>query len=198
MKKSIFIAVLGMAAVAAYGQGKIDFSNYGGTSSPTVNYPSNVNGGVTVGSSFYAELYYYVGATALDIPTSTSQMTALTTDKPLFGSSLGGSYTGADGTPGSGWFEGGIVQIPGVTSANNLFTSFAIYVSNDPALAGFTSIFQYPTSASASAGATSMAAAFGSGGGTLLTLLPVPEPTTLALAGLGGLASLVAFRRKQA
>jgi hypothetical protein len=27
---------------------------------------------------------------------------------------------------------------------------------------------------------------------------PVPEPTTLALAGLGGLASLVALRRKQA
>jgi hypothetical protein len=25
----------------------------------------------------------------------------------------------------------------------------------------------------------------------------VPEPTTLALAGLGGLASLMAFRRKQ-
>ena len=32
----------------------------------------------------------------------------------------------------------------------------------------------------------------------LLRGLAVPEPTTLALAGLGGLASLVALRRKQA
>ena len=31
-----------------------------------------------------------------------------------------------------------------------------------------------------------------------LVLAPVPEPATLALAGLGGLASLVALRRKQA
>jgi PEP-CTERM motif len=30
------------------------------------------------------------------------------------------------------------------------------------------------------------------------TIASVPEPTTLALAGLGGLASLVALRRKQA
>lgn len=193
MKKSIFIAVLGMAAVAAYGQGKIDFSNYGGTSSPTVNYP---NGGVTVGSSFYAQLYYYVGTGVTDVPTSVGQMTLLGSVKPLFGSSLGG--TGADGAPGSGYFEGGVVTIPGVTSANNTFTSFDIFISNDPALAGYTGIFTYATSASAQSGATSMAAAFGSGGGTLLTLLPVPEPTTLALAGLGGLASLVAFRRKQA
>ena len=29
-----------------------------------------------------------------------------------------------------------------------------------------------------------------------LTLTPAPEPTTLALAGLGGIASLVAFRRR--
>jgi len=43
-----------------------------------------------------------------------------------------------------------------------------------------------------------LVAGFMNGGPTELTLSPVPEPTTLALAGLGGLASLVALRRKQA
>jgi hypothetical protein len=41
-------------------------------------------------------------------------------------------------------------------------------------------------------------AGFMAGGPSELTLTAVPEPTTLALAGLGGLASLVALRRKNA
>lgn len=145
MKKSIFIAVLGMASVAAYGQGKIDFSNYGGTSSPVVTYGagSGAKTGLTVGSSFTAQLLYYVGASALDIPSSTAQMTALASPLPAFGTSLGGTATGVDGASSSGWFEGGVITIPGVTTSNFGFVSFEILASNG-SFAGHSSIFQSP------------------------------------------------------
>jgi hypothetical protein len=196
MKKSIFIAVLGMSAcVVAYGQGKIDFSNYGGTSSPTVKYGAGTGAkqGQTIGSSFTAQLYYYVGTSALDVPTSYAQFTSsFATPLPAFGTTVNGS--GADNAALSGWFEGGVVQVPGITAANAGFTSFYILASNGAGISGDSAIFSAPVSASASSGATTMAQAVT--GWTVTTA--VPEPTTLALAGLGGLASLIALRRKQA
>jgi len=202
MKKSIFAAVLGMAAVAAYGQGKIDFGNYlTGPTDPTVKYAnSNVptgKAGLTVGGEFSAQLLYYVGASALDIPSSTSQMSLLT----ISGASPVGFNAGADGAVYTGYFEGGAVQIPGVTGGTSGFVSFAIEAFNGTSYAnstigGISSIFQSPTTATSSSGV----GGFTPGSWqtfTVQNLGPVPEPTTLALAGLGGLASLVALRRKQ-
>jgi len=200
MKKNIFIAVLGMGvAGAAYGQGKIDFSNYAGSSSPTVNYAaSNVpagKAGLTIGSSFVAALYYYVGTGASDKPTLLSQMSAYGAPFPKFGTSLGGTATGLDGAPGSGWFEGGVVQIPGVTGANYNFCSFLVEAYNGASLGassvgGMSAIFQALTTSSPASGVPNMAAP----GFTVQN--QVPEPTTMALGGLG-LAALMLFRRKQ-
>jgi PEP-CTERM motif len=207
MKRSIFIAVLGMGAAAtAFGQGKVDFSNYTGSNAPKVKYSSNAavvpagKAGQTIGSSFSAALLYYVGTSALDIPTQSSQLTPFGGAFPLFGTSLGG--TGADNTAYTGWFEGGIITIPGVTGSNSGFVSFEVEAFNSASYAaatirGISSIFQSPTTSSSQ----------GSAGGftpgswqsfTVQNVAAVPEPTTLALAGLGGLASLVMLRRKNA
>jgi len=193
MKRSIFIAVLGMAsATVAFGQGKIIFSNYTSTSAPKVKFAAN---GLAVGAEVNAELAYYVGTSALDIPASLAQMTLAPTTIDAFGLAGGD----ADGSAYAGWFTGSTFQVPNVTGANNDFVSFEVLAFEGSSFAGATisghsSIFQSPTSGSAGAGAPGMVP----GSWQNFTVSAVPEPTTLALAGLGGLASLVALRRKKA
>jgi len=193
MKRNIFIAVLGMGSMAvAFGQGQIDFSNYTSTSAPKVTY-----NGVSLGASYNAELLYYVGATSLDIPASAAQMTLLSSSLTPFGLQGGD----ADGSTYAGWFEGGLVTIPGITTANKGFVSFEVLAFNTSSyatatIAGNSKIFQSPVTGTSS----DSPGEFTPGSWQSFTVAPVgpvPEPTTLALAGLGGLASLVALRRKQ-
>jgi PEP-CTERM motif len=191
MKRNIFIAVLGMGSMAvAYGQGQVDFSNYTSSSAPKVTF-----GGVTIGDTFNAELLYYVGTSASDKPTSAAQMTTLASSVVPFGLAGGD----ANGSTYAGWFEGGLVTIPGVSAANNLFVSFEILAFQGASYAnatvlGNSSIFQSPVTGTS----LDSPGGFTPGSWQNFTVQAVPEPTTLALAGLGGLASLVALRRKQA
>jgi len=203
MKRSIFIAVLGMAsATVAFGQGKIVFSNYTSSTAPKMSFSSNPAlapagaAGKTLGAEVSAELAYYVGTSATDIPTSLAQMTLAPTTIGPFGLAGGD----ADGSAYAGWFTGSTFQVPGVTGANNLFESFDVlaFIGSSYANAsyrGLSSIFQSPTSASSGGSTPPMVAGAWQ---SSLTVSAVPEPTTLALAGLGGLASLVALRRKKA
>jgi hypothetical protein len=202
MKRSIFIAVLGMGSAAvAFGQGKIDFSNYTSPSAPKVTF--NANGaldpvpgdaGLSVGSGVNAELAYYVGTSVSDVPTSLAQMTLLSSSIVSFGLAGGD----ANGSTYAGWFEGGVVTIPGVTSANNNFESFEVLAFvgstySGASYAGNSSIFQSPTTATSSSGVPG----FVPGSWQNFTVQAVPEPTTLAIAGLGS-AALLALRRKKA
>jgi hypothetical protein len=202
MKRNIFIAVLGMgASLAAYGQGQINFSNYlTGPSDPIITH-----NGQGLGSEYLAGLAYYVGTSALDVPTSLGQMTIFNfsdtagDSAPVaFGLGAGGV---TDGSKYSGWYNGGTVTVPGITSANNTFVSFEVLAYNgasyaSSAISGHSAIFQAPVTGSATAQVGGFAP--GAWNSFTVTTAAVPEPTTLALAGLGGLASLVALRRKQA
>ena len=206
MKRSIFIAVLGMvSASAAFGQGKIIFSNYLSSTAPKIKYNTNAalvpatKAGLAVGSGVTAGLMYYVGTSSSDIPTSLAQMT-LATVTSVFGTGSGAQN--ADGGSAAGWFTGSVYQVPGVTASNNLFVSFDIlaYIGATYAGAtysGFSSIFQTPTTVASGSGNIAMNPGAWQNF-TIQSVAPVPEPATLALAGLGGLASLVALRRKKA
>jgi hypothetical protein len=186
MKKSIFIAVLGLGfVVASYGQGNINFQNYYSSTQTTgVSYGSGPSAGLFAGPEISAILLY--GAST---DTSVSQMTPLASSSTPFG--LGAAtQPGAIGT-GAGWFSGGTFLIPG--AAGGTFT-FAIEAIGTGYI-GYSSIFTGATQATSTSPVPNIPAGLEQ---SSFVVNPVPEPTTLALAGLGGLASLVAFRRKQA
>jgi len=211
MKKSLVLGILGLtaAAVSSYGQGAMFLDNY---LASTFN-PIAVQGGGLAGAGFTVQLYYNptvnvntVGSVATD-PTGIADPTT-----------LGGGLVAATGL-------GSTATLPanGLASLNGYFYSgqtFAIQASGTPG--SFTLMVvayngsSYDTSTmrghSAAVYGLSVAPQFaGSGGadigtffpeGTSLANLPmfsvkpVPEPTTLALGGLGGLALLL-LRRKQ-
>ena len=198
------MAVLGMGAViTVHGQGKILFSNYFSSSSPKVTWgggtPPTLQG-LAVGSEFNAELAFYVGISASDVPTSTLQMTLAPTIICAFGlATPSNSPENADGGVYAGWFAGSVFQVPGVTPANHDFVSFEVLAFEGSsfegaAISGLSSIFQSPTSATSASPLPS----FVQGSWQNFSIEEIPEPGTLTLTDLGGLASLVMLRRKKA
>jgi len=186
MKKSILIAILGVTASAAtsFGQGYIAFTSYlanGGAGALTTFQDS----GLPVTGAYTAELYYALGTVTDPVGGNpSSPISGLFTAVP-------GSITAYDAN-GDGYFQGGTAIMPTYTSGP---ISFEIWATG-PLGSGRSGAFTESIIASS---ASSPVTNFGDNGpGMPSFVVSVPEPTTLALAGLGGLASLVAFRRKQA
>jgi hypothetical protein len=200
MKKSIFIAVLGVAAVAAtssYGQGYVDFSSYlanGGVGATT----SQFVGGALIGTPYVATLYYAFGTVA--DPVNETSANSITSPVGAGFTLLGGlsaAYANS-GQSTPGYFDGGVAVIPGYVSGA---ISFEIVATgpNELGRSGAWTEFN-PITGAGIANSSGVPVSFFGDNGVMPNFLvaPVPEPTTLALAGLGGLASLVALRRKQA
>jgi hypothetical protein len=209
MKRSIIAAILGVAGSVAttYGQGIVQFNNYishsfnpvvttlgANVDSPTVEVAlfyvlGNVSGDTT--SAFLTAAGSAV-ATAFIDPTANA-------GGSYGGTGPGGYYNGPVATL-AGWTTGATATFmveawdstAGATFANSALTgTSALWTeTGDPSLPGGLSGYGIiPTS-------------LGSPAEPMFTGMPtlvvsVPEPTALALAGLGGLASLMAFRRKQ-
>jgi len=179
MKKSILIAVLGVAACAAtsYGQGYVVMNSYSANNGAGA---ITTSGGVPVNGTWTAELYFALGtvtdSAGLGLPSSA--FTAIPS-----------SLVNYDAN-GDGYFQlSSTVIVPGYSSGAISFeivTDGTIYHSGS---------FTETTLQNSAASSPNL---FGDNGPGMPNLvIPVPEPTTLALAGLGGLASLVALRRKQ-
>jgi hypothetical protein len=191
MKKSIFIAVLGVAASVAssYGQGYIAFNSYSAnTGNGAIALAAD---GVTPLNGYTADLYFALG----------------TVTDPVNGdwkSPVSGAFTdvGLVGvTYANGYIFGPTAILPGYSTGPISFEVVAFngssYLDPSTTFRGRSGAFTESTIANS---ASSPVTFFGDNGPGMpnFQVAPVPEPTTLALAGLGGLASLVAFRRKQA
>jgi hypothetical protein len=212
MKRSIIAAILGVAASVAttYGQGIILFNNYA-----SHNYnPVVTTLGANVASPTVEVALFYVlgnatGDTTSQFLTAAGSAVATTFIDPTLNSA--GSYGGTG--PGGYYDDGTAVSLASwttsqtatfmveawdttaggtYTTAGNLIGTSALWTEVvDPGYASSTLTGYGIIPSSLGAPAEFM----NTGMPTLV--MSVPEPTALALAGLGGLASLMAFRRKQ-
>ena len=146
----------------------------------------------------------------------------------LLGSTLGGSANGVSFGGGDGYFDGGAMNLTGTTQGGFTAPSGPYTKQDVIAVVAWTGTAANLAAAitgGASVGIFAFVNDVGPGGTSpnvpnmtgwptqlspsnvandgfpelvLAPVAPVPEPATLALAGLGGLASLVALRRKKA
>ena len=196
MKKTLVAAILGLAATASVmAQGRIVLDTYASAvlPYPTVSYGPGANGPVNTlvpGAAGYTVGFFY------------STTVAAFSDPSGVGTP-GGTFVLATGT-------GSTTSLGTIPASAGLFTS-----STDFAIAGNTGVPVYLVVVAYSganyAGSTyrghssvfQVTANNSFGGGTALggamsafQVLPVPEPSTFALAGLG-LAGLLIFRRRK-
>jgi len=189
MKNNIISAIIGAAGLAgftatSFGQGEIIFDNYDSTPYYPIVYGAGTGAlqGTFAQGNVSVELGYALG-THPDLPWYGGGFTFIPS-----------SVTSVNpATPG--YFQGPIVNIPGYVSGPVTFIILAWTTNGGTtfpnALYATTLTWVEPSIATLPSPAGVFTALPGE------IVFEVPEPTTLALAGLGGLASLVAFRRKQ-
>jgi len=190
VKKRAFLAVLGLAASVAssYGQGFIVFDSYsanlGAGALATLN-------GIPLNSSFHADLYYALGTVSDPVNDGLSYSSS-SDPAPSF------TDLGVTGVAFSdGYFQGPTVIIPSYVNGPVSFEVVAFNGSSyeSSTIRGRSGAF---TESMIVNSASFPATLFGDNGpGMPEIVIVVPEPTTLALAGFGGLVALAAFRRKQ-
>jgi len=179
MKKSIVASIIGVVATVAaiessYGQGSILFNNYATQTDAIVRQ----DGVTPVGTGFTAGLAYGFGTIADPALLTLSGVTKGFVSGPLAG------YFGYDGT---------VASIPGYVSGPITFQVLAYngadYASST--IRGASALFTLP-------GIATGALPVGEFGPGLqaFSVAIVPEPSTLALLGLGTAALLFLRRRK--
>lgn len=208
MKKSVILSILGLsvAALSSYGQGNISFNTYlaNNSNSFLTSYGSTGNGGVAgagVDSTFHGMLVW--STTNPNQAATGSAADAAAGLLPAFNLPGTGGAAG-----GAGTYDSGSAAVPGFIAGTDLNITAAV------GTALFFEVVAYNGASYGAQGAWSGHSA--SFAATLVTgttlpnanqlnnmapfsvyFVPVPEPTTMALGGLG-LASLLLFRRKQA
>jgi hypothetical protein len=181
MKSKILSSVIGAAGLAglvgtSYGQGAIFFDNYGATPYYPIVYFGSGN---LAGADVSAELGYALGANqTAGFTLIPSSITAVNAQTP-------------------GYFEGPVVIIPNYTSGPITFEILAWTTDGGTTFANspysnywFPTIWTEPSISLLPAPAGDFTALPGN-------IVILPEPSALALAGLGAMVSLVAFCRRQ-
>ena len=194
MKKLILTAALGVACVSAFAQGTFNFNNAG------VGYTAKILDTAGVGLSGGAwDVDLYWGAAGVTDSTTLAALGAPSTFSTVAsqaGYFFGGVRTVPNGPPGGGTITGQLRVWE--ASAGSTWTQAA---GTPGAQIGSSVLFQITlANPNASPPGTPVGPGNINGHGFSLTLVPSgppsPEPSTLALAGLG-LAGMLMLRRRK-
>jgi len=213
MKRKLVASMLGVAGLAAtslssYGQGSVIFENYdfgSGLNAPVTfaaagqDGATSVTAGETVGSDFVATLIYSLNGGTTWLSDGTSSGTYPTP----FGF---GTVAPGDSADYAGYFVGGSVSLTSLTTQTSALIEIEVYNGASYGATGAWSGISAPTTVSTALGDLGIGSTPAGNDLGASSLAPftvsfisaAPEPGTLALAGLGGLASLVAMRRRKA
>jgi hypothetical protein len=203
MKKSLILAALGIAATAAtsMGEGYVAFSSYaanGGIGPAATIYGTST----LLNSTWTAGLYFAIGTVSDPVNNSlAASIDSLPTGMTLYtGPNATAAYANSGWAKGLfGYFDGGVLTIPDYTSGPITFEVVA-YQGTDYASATSRGRSGSFTMTSIQTSADPFPSNFGDNGQPMphFDVVSVPEPSTLALAGLGGVGMLLAMRRKKA
>jgi len=217
MKKAIVASVLGLAASVAttFGQGIVQFNNYVSSTFQAVTYGAGVAGhtaGANVdNANVEVALFYALGNLTSDTTSQFLTAAGSAVGTTFIDTTLNTLATYGGTGPGGYYDDGTTITLAGWTTSSTATFMIEAWDSTGGAtfstpgtLEGTSALWTetvdatYPASLS---GYGIVPSSVGSPepmlNGPLGVVMTVPEPTTLALAGLGSLASLVAFRRKQ-
>jgi hypothetical protein len=195
MKKLIIAGIIGVAATAStFAQGKVVFNNFDGIGlDAPVHYGAGTDGTLGDGllETYTAGLYYAFGTVGWTDGTGIA-------DPAANGFTLNPitvAFTAGD----PGYFDASptLASITGYTSGNITFVVVAYEGANynSAIYRGHSAPFTLSSIATGQTPADGFGANVVGTGFQSFNVLPVPEPSTFALAGLG-LASLVIFRRR--
>lgn len=200
MKKILVtLTVAAFSTLSMFGQGRVLFNNYIAAQNPiTVNAVNNMGpiggaGGAYVGADYSVQLLWKAGVFA----NQAAFDAALPSSSATF--AFFGATGGSPGVDGAGLFDGGQVNMggPGGTYTMQIRAWFNDGVNLTYAAAlganantGLSALTQVAVTESPTLAPNLNIASFTVGAA------PVPEPTSLALAGLGAAALLVFRRRK--
>ena len=219
MKKILLIGVIFGATLSGFSQGYLNFATSKSyvwdsftTPGTSVVAPGNVNVAFLFSASGtvpWATSGEPTNSTSLISNLSWANVLALTGSGWSWGTNQGNSTLAVIADTGSGVTKGNInynssasFQVLGLPTSGNVnvlvvgwSSTYSTYQAAATAgsVLGVSSVFSYAVGASSS----SPVSTFSNSGMTAFGVVPVPEPSTLALAALGG-ASLLLFRRRKA
>jgi hypothetical protein len=198
MKKVLVATILGLGVVAStFAQGRINLNSYNTPSYPQVTYGAGgggtLNTPVLGSDNIHIGVYFAAGAVATG--TDSSGYALISSFAPLLslGTGTGSTTFIGQGGAGNGWFVSGpdfvLTGVPS-GSATVMIVAYNGATYDTSTIRGHSLAFSIvPAQGVATAPNLDGMGAF------QILAVPVPEPSTFALAGLG-LAGLLIFRRR--
>jgi hypothetical protein len=196
MKKSVLLGIIGLAAgmATSYGQGYITLDNYtSGLNTTPITYL-----GTPLSSAWNVGLYFVGATTSAGSGLVEGAGNGIPSATLALGTGAGATDTFAsDNATGNPGFYGSSAAF-NTGSTTFTFATLEVIAYNGATYASSTIRGHSAAFTMATVTATSPTPIYTGDFSSSFIVTAVPEPATLALAGLGGLASLVALRRKQA